>query len=92
MVPGDDHGADQFALRSGCRYKGCVGETADLSQPGLEGVHKVQVALDGVFRLEGVGGCKTGVAGGCLVDFWVVLHCTGAQGVEAQINGVVLLG
>ena len=88
----DDHRADQLALGSGCGLEGGISEAANLRQPLLQGVHQIEVALDGIFRLERVGVGEARIAAGDFVDLWVVLHGTGAQRVQTEVNGIIFLG
>jgi len=91
MVFADDQRAGQFALGARGGLQGNAGKSTDLLKPFLQGVHQVEVALNGIFRLAGMGQAKACEAAGDFVDLGVVLHCTGTQGVKAEVDGVVKL-
>ena len=63
----DDQRANQLALSTGSRLERYSVESGDFFQHFLQGVHQVEVALNGFNRLERMGKGKTGQAAGYLL-------------------------
>jgi hypothetical protein len=88
----DEHHADELAVGAGGRMEREGVHAGDLAEEAFEPLEDLQVALDEVLGGEGMRSGEGGKGRKPLVDLGIVLHGAGAEGVEAQVDAVVLLG
>ena len=89
----DEHHAGQLALGAGRRLEGEGVHARDLAQvvlDELDALRGLPWTVSGGRERVGVG--ESGQGGHLLVDLGVVLHRAGAEGIEADVDAVVLLG
>ncbi len=89
--PADGQQAAELAVGAGLGRQGHRRHASERLQPMGQLVHQRQGALDGGLGLQGVQVRKARQAGHLLVQARVVLHRARAEGIEGQVDGVVLL-
>ena len=89
MVSPNHVHAGQFAVGACGRLQTARREAGDFLKGFLQFVHQPQRALGGFLGLQRVQVGKAGQAADGFVDFRVVLHRAGAEGVEVDVHRVV---
>ena len=92
VVGPDQQQAGVLAMGAGGGLQGHGVHARDFLQQVGGLIHHFQAALDGFFGLQGVDTGEARQSRQFLMDAGVILHGAGAQGVEAVIDAVGLLG
>jgi hypothetical protein len=92
MVVVDGHQAREFTMGACVGLKGEMSQTSEFAERLLQHRHQ---SLGSLHRLNGLFGMQVlelRQSGHLFVDLGVVLHGTGAQGIEARIDTKVIVG
>ena len=89
VIRADEQDAGEFAVGAGGGLEGDGVHAGDFEEALAEGVHDLERALREGFGLVGMGFGDAFEARDELVDARVVLHGATAEGVHAEVDGVV---
>ena len=91
VVVVDDHQTRQLTMGTGIGFEGEVSQTREGTERLLQQDDEGSDTCHRGLRLQGVQILELRQSGHLLVDFGVVLHRTGAQGIEARIDTKVVV-